>query len=164
MPTLRRYVPSSSKTGYYIQANVGNGPPVTLQVSGLGGRIFTENGYGDEDTVPTKLVWAMYDVGLLSTGGSGAPTNKSANVYSAFVKSGVSAHLNEQTRSEFVNYLENYQGQQQRRVRRLRNKLSQGHRRGRSNSSSDVKTSDLNYGVVDSIRHVWRHVVAWLTH
>src|SRR6056297_3235030 len=105
MPTLRRYVPNSPKTGYYIQANVGAGAPVTLQVSKLASKILNENGYGDEDTVPAKLVWAMYDVGLLSTGGSGGPT-KSVNVYSAFTENGVSSRLSDQTRAKFLNYLE----------------------------------------------------------
>lgn len=160
MPTLRRYVPNSSKTGYYIQANVGAGAPITLQVSRLAGKIFTDNGYSDGDTVPTKLVWAMYDVGLLSTGGSGGPT-KSVNVYSAFTENGVSARLSEQTRSELLEYFEDYCGPQQSRVRRLSSKLSRTQKYEDFRSQADVKTSDLGYGVIDSIRHIWRYVVTW---
>lgn len=162
MPTLRRYVPSSEKTGFYIQANVGAGAPVTLQVSELAGRVFTENGYGDDDTVPTKLVWAMYDVGLVSTGESKRTGSKSANVYKAFTGNGVSSRLSERTRTELVEYLDDYRGSQQRRVRRLRNKLADGGDEAPSNSTTRVDTSDLGHGFVDSLRIIWRHFVAWL--
>jgi hypothetical protein len=63
----------------------------------------------DEDSVPTKLVWAMYDVGLVSTGGSGTST-KSADVYLAFTEHGVSSRLSDETRHKLIRYLEKYQG------------------------------------------------------
>lgn len=161
MPTLRRYVPSSDKTGFYLQANVGAGAPVTLQVSSLAGRIFTDNGYDDEDTVPTKLVWAMYDVGLVSTSGSTRAKSKGANVYKAFTQNGVSARLSEQTRKELVQYLSDYRGPQKKRVRQLRAELVTGNSKTRRTSTSNVDTSDLSYGVIDSLRVIWRHVIAW---
>jgi len=163
MPTLRRYVPSSDKTGFYIQANVGRGAPVTLQVSQLAGRIFTDNGYGDEDTVPTKLVWAMYDVGLLSIGNSNSRTTKSANVYSAFTSTGASAGLSDVTRRLLLDYLDDYQGAQQGRVRRLRRQLGKTSSKDESRPPlrTEVKTSDLGYGFADSVRHIWRYICAW---
>ncbi len=157
MPTLRQYVPTSSQTGYYIQANVGAGAPITLQVSDLAGRIFTDTGYKDGDTVPTKFVWAMYDVGLISTGGGSTSTTKSANVYSAFTSHSVSAKLSDQTRAELIQYLNEYRGTQQRRVGRLRRELANSEKTGMSGST--VNTSDLDYGFVDSIRRIWRHIV-----
>lgn len=172
MPTLRRYVPSSDKNGFYIQANVGAGAPITLQVSDLAARIFKDNGYRDADTVPTKLVWAMYDVGLVSTSGSTETKSKSANVYKAFKHKGVSACLGEKTRRQLVQYLTDYQGPQGRRVRRLRSDLettkSSSNRNKTDNEGTiesegktyDVDTSDLEYGIIDSLRAIWRHFVA----
>lgn len=172
MPTLRRYVSSSDKNGFYIQANIGAGAPITLQVSDLAARIFKDNGYRDADTVPTKLVWAMYDVGLVSTSGSTETKSKSANVYKAFKDKGVSARLSKKTCRQLVRYLTDYRGPQRRRVRRLRSDLETAKpSRDRSTSddggttenkekSYDVDTSDLGYGFIDSLRAIWRHFVA----
>ena len=172
MPTLRRYVSSSDKNGFYIQANVGAGAPITLQVSDLASRIFKDNGYRDADTVPTKLVWAMYDVGLVSTSGSTETKSKSANVYKAFNHNGVSARLGEKTRRQLVQYLTDYRGPQRRRVRRLRSDLKTARsssNRGKAGDEGtteaegktyDVDTSDLGYGLIDSLRSIWRHLVA----
>lgn len=172
MPTLRRYVSSSDKNGFYIQANVGAGAPITLQVSDLAARIFKDNGYSDSDTVPTKLVWAMYDVGLVSTSGSTQTKSKSANVYKAFNHNGVFARLRKQTRKQLVEYLTDYRGPQRRRVRRLRTELettkSSGDEKetsdegttGGKQKTSDVDTSDLGYGLIDSLRAIWRHALA----
>ncbi len=157
MPTLRQYVPTSSQTGYYIQANVGAGAPITLQVSELAEKIFTDTGYDDGDTVPTKFVWAMYDVGLISTGDGDTSTIKSANVYSAFTGHSVSAKLSDQTRAELIQYLKDYRGTQQRRVGRLHRELADSEKTGTSGST--VSTSDLGYGLADSIRRIWRHIV-----
>ena len=70
MPTLKRYAESSKKSGFYILANVGGAHPVTLQVTPLGKQILKKAGYSDGDSVPTKVVWAMFDVGILFTSGS----------------------------------------------------------------------------------------------
>lgn len=102
----------------------------------------------------------MYDVGLISTGGSKRAGSKSANVYKAFTGNGVSSRLSERTRTELVEYLDDYQGSQQRRVRRLRGKLADGGEKYRS-SSNRVNTSDLGYGFVDSLRVIWRYFIAW---
>jgi len=172
VPTLRRYVSSSDKNGFYIQANVGAGAPITLQVSDLAARIFKDNGYRDADTVPTKLVWAMYDVGLVSTTGSTETKSKSANVYKAFNHNGVSARLSEKTRRQLVQYLTDYRGPQRRRVRRLRSELEttkfSSNRRETDTEETtddeektyDVDTYDLGYGFIDSLRTIWRHLVA----
>jgi hypothetical protein len=160
VPTLRRYVPSSDNYGFYLQANVGGGAPITLQVSQLAAQIFTDNGYGDDDTVPTKLVWAMYDVGLVSTSGSTSAKGKSANVYRAFAKNGVSARLSEQTRKSLVQYLTDYQGPQKGRVRQLRTELTTGNTKNDRGSTSNVDISDLGYGIIDSLRVIWRHILA----
>lgn len=160
VPTLRKYVPNSEKNGFYIQANVGAGAPVTLQVSNLAGKILQENRYSDGDSVPTKLVWAMYDVELLSTGNSGSPNHKRANVYNAFTGSGLSSHLSDATRKELVRYLDDYQGTQQRRVRKLRRSL----KRSKSNRqlSSARKSSQPNpvSNFIDDLRRVWDRVLS----
>ena len=141
MPTLRKYVPSSSKRGYYIQANVGRGAPVTLQVSKLAQQIFMDNEYGDADTVPTKLVWAMYDVGLLSTGGSTQTNGKTADVYTAFTNTGVSSRLRDSTRRQLTSYLDDYHGRQQGQVNRLQEKLSISRRESNSTQTTNNETS-----------------------
>ncbi|WP_157884819.1 hypothetical protein [Halorubrum aethiopicum] len=165
-------MPNSDKNGYYIQANVGAGAPITLQVSDLAARIFKDNGYGDADTVPTKLVWAMYDVNLVSTSNSTETKGMSANVYKAFNHNGVPARLSEQTRRELVQYLTDYRGPQRRRVRRLRTELETTKSSGNGKKITDegtttderktydVDTSDLGYGFIDSLRAIWRHALA----
>lgn len=67
MPTLREYKPSSKKSGYYIQANVGGSHPITLQVTAIAQTIFQQTSYKPDQSVPTKLIWAMYDLNLLYT-------------------------------------------------------------------------------------------------
>lgn len=67
MPTLNKYSPNSNKTGYYIRANAGGSTPVTLQVTSLARSLFDLVEYSPGETVPSKLVWSMYDLGLLYT-------------------------------------------------------------------------------------------------
>ena len=67
MPTLKRYVSSADQTGAYVLANVGGSSPITLQVSELAEKIFAVLEYQSPDKVPSKLVWSMFDVGLLFT-------------------------------------------------------------------------------------------------
>lgn len=167
MPTLRKYVPSSSKQGYYIQANVGRGAPVTLQVSKLAERIFAENNYRDADTVPTKLVWAMYDVGLLSTGGSTQTGGKTADVYTAFTSTGASSRLQDSTRTQLVEYLDEYQGQQQRQVNRLQRKLSTARERSgtsqtTSNDTSPTQRTRETAGLFSSLHAALQRVLEWM--
>jgi hypothetical protein len=112
----------------------------------------------DEDSVPTKLVWAMYDVGLVSTGGSGTST-KSADVYLAFTEHGVSSRLSDETRHKLIRYLEKYPGTQQRKVRKLRKTLDQTSQHGRSNSNSSVGVSGLPLSHTDVLKNTWGYIL-----
>lgn len=67
MPTLNRYAETSNKNGYYIRAYTGGDGPITLQVSSLAARIFNLANYPPGKSVPSKLVWSMYDLGLVYT-------------------------------------------------------------------------------------------------
>lgn len=67
MPTLNKYADASERTGYFIRANVGAKNPITLQVSDLAERLLIMLGYRSQHSIPSKLVWSMYDVGLLFT-------------------------------------------------------------------------------------------------
>lgn len=124
MPTLRRYLPSSPKNGYYIRANVGGAHPVTLQVPRLAERIFRDNGYDDEDAVPTQLVWAMFDVGLLkTTNSSNDPDVDAAAIDQQFSKHGLTADLSERVKADLIDYLNSWDGPQQHSVQQLESTL-----------------------------------------
>jgi hypothetical protein len=156
-------VESSSKHGYYIQANVGRGAPVTLQVSKLAEQIFKDNDYGDADTVPTKLVWAMYDVGLLSTGGSTQTSGKTADVYSAFTSTGVSSRLRDSTRRQLTSYLDDYHGRQQRQVNRLQQKISISRRESNSTQTANNDTPTTQQeGGAKGLFELFRTALQWV--
>lgn len=119
MPTLNRYAPSSQKTGYYIRANVGGSHPVTLQTTPVAERILVENGYGDGATVPTKLVWSMYDVDLLYTESSLSASTPSYSVQDSLSEVMESSALSKSTRQQLIEYLSSYSGSHQTAVGRL---------------------------------------------
>jgi hypothetical protein len=62
MLILNKYARLNEKTGYFIRANVGGSQPVALQVISTAQQIFKDDGYSDGSSIPTKLVWSMYDV------------------------------------------------------------------------------------------------------
>lgn len=128
MPTLNEYTKESSQSGYYVRANVGGDSPVTLQVSALAQRLFLMLGYRADDNLPTKLVWSMYDVGLLYTlnpitsihGGG------SDGAESIFDQLDFESSLSEEKEDEIVSQLEQYDGPDSDEVEELINRLQSG--------------------------------------
>lgn len=123
MPTLRQYVRSSKKSGYYIRANVGASYPVTLQVTGLATRILQEAGFSDGDTVPTKLVWSLFDIGLLYTESTHNIPEDKGDALSTFTDSDISATLSAETKNRLIEFLETYEGAEQEKMQQLKAEL-----------------------------------------
>jgi len=137
MPTLNQYVPSSDKSGYYIRANVGASHPITLQVTSLGTRILNEAAYSSGDTIPTKLVWAMFDVGLLYTQSTHSVPEDQGDIYSAFEAENISAKLTSETRVQLIEFLDTYEGQSQHKVQQLKQVL-ESYQPTKNNTDSRV--------------------------
>jgi len=119
MPTLNRYASSNQKTGYYIRANVGGSHPVTLQTTSVAERILSDNGYSDGATIPTKLVWSMYDVDLLYTESSLSASTPSYSVRDSLSEVMESSVLSKSTRHRLIEYLSSYSGSHQAAVGQL---------------------------------------------
>lgn len=124
MPTLRKYKPSSPKSGYYIQANVGASHPITLQVTNLAETIFEKTGFQPGESVPTKLVWAMYDLGLLYTKNSLDPeTVEDVSTEDIFRDLNLGNRLSAAEQNELVSYIEVYEGPKKGTLTRLKEEL-----------------------------------------
>lgn len=134
---MNRYTASSKKTGFYIRANVGGHHPVTLQATQVSEQIFQENGYRDGSSLPTKLVWGMYDVGLLYTEASLSGSTPSYSVKASLTPWMESSVLTEATRQKLIKYLSSYSGSQQAAVKQLLKEL----RRELNTSRNPSKTS-----------------------
>lgn len=127
MPTLRKYKPASSKSGYYIQANVGAAHPITLQVTSLAETIFSQTGYQPDGSVPTKLVWAMYDLGLVFTKSSLDPEAvEDVSTEDVFRELDIGNRLSAAEKSKLVSYIEEYEGPQEGTLTRLKEELEAG--------------------------------------
>lgn len=137
MPTLNRYAESANKKGYYIRANVGTGSPVTLQVSDLVERIFWLLDYEPPATIPTKLVWNMYDVGLLYTLNSlSSATNGIDNDSTSLLeKRDLDSSLSQEREEEIITRLKEYDGPDTEEVEKLIERFE------RSGGSSPTTTS-----------------------
>jgi len=112
MPTLSKYAQSNQKTGYFVKANVGGSHPVTLQTTDVAERVFKDNGYSDGSTVPTKLIWSMYDTGLLYTNTTISASTLSHS-YDSLSKAITDSRLTEPTRNKLIEYFESYSGPNQ---------------------------------------------------
>lgn len=128
MPVLHQYAEESKKDGFYILANVGAGNPITLQVTPIAARIFDVLNYSNESTVPTKIVWAMYDLDMLYTktslNASSIPDGfDPATVIS---KLDLDNKLDDTERSKLVAYLEGYSGPEKEKMEQLRYRLLNG--------------------------------------
>lgn len=112
MPTLNQYTKSNDKEGYYIRANIGTGSPITLQVSDLAERILELLDYDPPATVPTKLVWNMYDVGLLYTLNSLSSAMDSEETDSSdfLAKLDLDSTLSPERENEIIRELKEYDG------------------------------------------------------
>lgn len=118
MPTLNRYADSNEKSGYYVRANVGGSNPVTLQTTNTSERILRDNGYSDGSTVPTKLVWSMYDVDLLRTESS-ISTSTPSHSFESLSDAMTDSRLTESTRENLIEYFQSYSGPHQGAVNKL---------------------------------------------
>lgn len=150
MPTLNRYAASNSKTGFFIRANVGGSHPVTLQTTDVASQLFRETGYHDGATLPTKLVWGMYEVELLYTESSLSTQPSASADVSSLSRALDSSALSDATRRELVDFLETYSGSKQRAVERLRVHLQREQRANQPSNAGDAtsrgKTSSSSRG------------------
>jgi len=122
MPTLNKYALSNEKTGYFIRANVGGSHPVTLQTTKTAEQIFEDNGYSDGSSIPTKLVWSMYDVDLVFTESSVSSSTPSYS-FDSLSDAVTGSQLTEGTRQDLVRYLGEYSGAHQTQVNEVLNEL-----------------------------------------
>jgi len=122
MPTLNKYASSNEKTGYFIRANVGGSHPVTLQTTGTAEQIFKDNGYSDGSSIPTKLVWSMYDVDLVYTESSASSDTPSYS-FDSLSDAVTGSELTEGTRQDLIRYFREYSGAHQKRVNEVLNDL-----------------------------------------
>lgn len=126
MPKLKTYTDDSSKSGYYILANVGGTNPITLQVSELGGQILQKAGYSSEENIPTKVVWSMFDVGILYTSGTiNDPPQTVDTPSEIFRQLGVANELTIQEQDQLLSYLNEYNGPNQAEIDELRETLEE---------------------------------------
>lgn len=113
MPTLKQYVESNPKDGVYILANVGGSTPVTLQVSDTAENVLELLGYESPDIVSTKLVWSMFNVGLLYTNRSLSTSDDSDEALtttSLLNELDENSTLTEKERDEIIDKLKQYDG------------------------------------------------------
>lgn len=126
MPTLKEYTEDSDQSGFYILANVGQSHPVTLQVTNLGKQILQKCGYESGDNVPTKIVWSMFDVGILYTSSTiNEPPEVTEDTDEIFRQLNVANKLTSEERSRLINYLKEYSGPNEAQVKSLQNELQE---------------------------------------
>jgi hypothetical protein len=124
MPELKSYTDDSPKSGHYILANVGGPHPITIQVTDLGERILRNAGYKGGDNVPTKVVWSMFEVGILYTSGKiNDPPEVTDDPGEIFRQLGVENQLTAQEQEQLIRYLNEYTGPNQTEVADLRETL-----------------------------------------
>lgn len=156
MPTLKKYVDSSEKTGLYILANVGGNAPVTLQVSSLGETILGKADYQPEDTVPSKLVWSMYEVGLCYTSARvTAPRKRQYDISSVNEFATVSSKMTEAERQELIDLLYEYSGPGNTQIESLIREIKEVADRSEETVSDHSNTSEgsigADIGSIDSV-------------
>jgi hypothetical protein len=127
MPTLKAYVEESEQTGVYILANVGGTHPITLQVTQLGATILEKAGYAPpEASVPTKVVWSMYDVGLVYTSKVvNNPPSFEQGADDVFKELGISNQLTSSERDRLLRLLAEYTGPNEEAIRQLRERVEE---------------------------------------
>lgn len=145
MPTLRKYAPSSSKSGYYLHAGVGGSHPITLQVSRVAEQIFTYLGYGDEHPISGELVWPMYKAGLLWTGNSNVIPSETP-LEDLIDNDAAEESFPAEKYQSLLSFLTDYDGPEQHRIRQLKDLLdgmSIFEGGSSSNHSKNTGTSSL---------------------
>jgi hypothetical protein len=146
MPTLKRYADSADNQGVYIHANVGGNSPVTLQVSLVAEKIFRLLEYNPPDTVPSKLVWSMYDVGLLYTLNSlskAREKDKTGSVSRMLDQLDFDSTLSQEREDEIISELREYNGPDASEVEELVNRLQGGNDTAKNITPREI-TDDLS--------------------
>ena len=158
MPRLREYKPSSKKSGYYIRANVGGSHPVTLQVTTIAQVILQQTGYKSSQSVPTKLVWAMYDLDLVYTNKSLDPSNvKNVSTEEILQDLDLSNNLSNSEQKRLISYIEEYEGPQKGKLTQLKQELktaSSGNQ-GKISSNGHTKVEDVPENVDEAISYIY---------
>lgn len=146
MPTLKSYTDDSPQSGHYILANVGGSRPITIQVTELGEQILQKAGYGGGDNVPTKVVWSMFDIGILYTSGTiNDPPKTVDDPDETFRQLGIANKLSEREQVQLIRYLNEYSGPNQAEVDDLRETLEQSGDATQRDSTVPVNIrNDLN--------------------
>lgn len=151
MPKLRRYKRSSEKSGYYIQANVGAPHPITLQVTSIAERIFQKTGYEPGENIPTKLVWAMYDLNLLYTNTSLDPSAaEDVSTEDILRELDLGNRLSTAEKEEVISYIEQYEGPQKDTLYQLKEELENSSSTVDTETTLTASTRTSNVGVPDS--------------
>lgn len=143
MPTLNKYASSNEKTGYFIRANVGGHHPITLQATGTAERILQDSGYSDGSTIPTKLVWSMYDVDLVYTESSVSSTTPSYS-FDSLSDAVTGSELTEETRRDLIQYFGEYSGSHQTQVNQVLTELR------RKTAADSIETYDSSEPVTSA--------------
>lgn len=140
MPTLNEYAEASDQSGFYILANVGGSHPITLQVTTLGEQILQKAGYNSGNNVPTKVVWSMFDVGILYTSGTiNEPPNVTEATDEIFRQLNVSNKLSTKERDQLLHYLEEYTGPNTKQIESLQNDIREEDIEDGERSSGDLQ-------------------------
>jgi len=165
MPTLNRYTEKSEKEGFYVRANVGGESPVTLQVTALATQIFKSVGYEDGDSIPTKLVWAMYDLDMLYTLSSIDLDSTPDNIDPSTVLRNldIESELTEEERARLISYLEAYTGPNADHVTELREQLLENISEDALEAQSPNSGKPfLNFGnLPNSAKEIAQHLDNW---
>jgi hypothetical protein len=123
MPKLWEYADSNEKEGMFIRASVGKEAIITLQVSPVAERLFRMLEYHPPAVVPSKLVWEMYDVGLLFTINSLATEGSSGGDATAVLDEADDSSLSPDEKAEIIEELEAYSGPGEEHVEELAERL-----------------------------------------
>ena len=140
MPTLNHYS-DPKRDGLYVLANFGGQHPVTLQVTLIASRIFKLVGYEDGDSVPKKLVDAMYELDMLYTLSSfdAEKAPEMVNPSSVFEDFDILSALTDEERKMLDRHLEQYSGPKEDHVEELREKLLK-------ESDISLEKTEVEYG------------------
>jgi hypothetical protein len=145
MPTLRDY---ANKGGVYIVANVGGSHPITLQVPQVTERILKKAEYEPGETVPTKVVWSLYDLGLLYTAGSLSEIPEDTNFsLEIFDELNVSSELTVEEREQLLEIIQGYEGPKAAEVAEFRRALEE--------TSPEPKESDTTTDSGSSVSELY---------
>jgi hypothetical protein len=123
---------------------VGGSHPVTLQLTTIGEKILQKCGYNSEDNVPTKVVWSMFDVGIIYTSGTiNEPPNVTEGTDEIFHQLGVANRLSSEERNQLLRYLEEYTGPNTEQVESLQSDIQEKETESQERQPKDLQ-ADLS--------------------